>query len=309
MRCISSRFVPILLTDDQKALRVSVCKELKQQARDDPSSISNFITGDETWVYGYDLETKQELSQWNSPNLPQPKKACQVRSNVKYMLIAFSHPRHRPQGIRTPWSNQQWQLLLWGYEADEGGHSAQTSRHVEEKQMVSPPRQHARSQITRCSTILDFQKHYSDSPPPYSPDLAPGTISYSPRRNYAWKGVVLTRLRRATQKRKRLSTHSCLRTSIDALNHGKHAGIAVYMPKRTISKETVETRSYGKEHFLWSNSTNFWVAPPISATRILCWCRRIQWHCLVTFRQFDDCQKRLWDKRLGQVCSMHCSSQ
>jgi hypothetical protein len=34
-----------------------------------------------------------------------------------------------------------------------------------------------------------------------------------------------------------------LRTSRDAWNHGKNAGIAVYMPKGTTSKETVETRS------------------------------------------------------------------
>jgi hypothetical protein len=32
-------------------------------------------------------------------------------------------------------------------------------------------------------------------------------------------------------------------TSRDAWNHGKNAGIAVYMPKGTTSKETVETRS------------------------------------------------------------------
>jgi hypothetical protein len=37
---------------------------------------------------------------------------------------------------------------------------------VEEKQLVSPPWQRARSHVTRCSTIPDFQKHYSDSPPP-----------------------------------------------------------------------------------------------------------------------------------------------
>jgi hypothetical protein len=48
----------------------------------------------------------------------------------------------------------------------EGGHSAQTSRQVEEKQSVSPPWQRASSHITCCSTIPDFQKHYSDSPPP-----------------------------------------------------------------------------------------------------------------------------------------------
>ena len=50
MRRIFARFVPRLPSDDQKAHRVSVCKELKQQTRDDPSFISNIITGDETWV-------------------------------------------------------------------------------------------------------------------------------------------------------------------------------------------------------------------------------------------------------------------
>jgi len=44
MRRISARFVPRLLSDDQKVLRVSVCRELKQQARDDPNFISNIIT-------------------------------------------------------------------------------------------------------------------------------------------------------------------------------------------------------------------------------------------------------------------------
>jgi hypothetical protein len=105
--------VPRLLSDDKKVHRVSVCRELKQQARDDPSFISNIITGDETWEYGYDPETKQQSSQWKSPNSPQPTKAHQVFSNVKSMLIIFfRHPRHCPQGIRTPWSNRQWQVLL-----------------------------------------------------------------------------------------------------------------------------------------------------------------------------------------------------
>jgi histone-lysine N-methyltransferase SETMAR len=89
MRHISARFVPRLLSDDQKALRVSVCRELTQQARDDPNFISNIITGEDTWVYGYEPETKQQLSQWNSPNSSRPKKALQVHSNVKSMLIVF----------------------------------------------------------------------------------------------------------------------------------------------------------------------------------------------------------------------------
>jgi hypothetical protein len=51
----------------------------------------------------------------------------------------FRHPRNCPQGIRTPWSNRQWQVLLCGFEAADGGHSAQKSKQVEEQQLVSPP--------------------------------------------------------------------------------------------------------------------------------------------------------------------------
>jgi hypothetical protein len=47
----SAKFLPRLLSDDQKAHHVSVFRELKQ-ARDDPNFISNITTGDETWVYG-----------------------------------------------------------------------------------------------------------------------------------------------------------------------------------------------------------------------------------------------------------------
>jgi len=54
---------------------------------------------------------------------------------------------------------------------------------------------------------------------PHSPirlPSPPATFFYSPRWNCGWKGVVLTRVRRSTQNRKRLSTHSHLRTSRDA---------------------------------------------------------------------------------------------
>ena len=96
-----------------------------------------------------------------------PKKARQVCSNVKSMFMVFSDIQDIVHmGIRTPWSTRQWQVLVWGFEAAEGGHSAQTSRHVEEQQLVSPTWQRARSHITRFSTIPDFQKHYSDSHPP-----------------------------------------------------------------------------------------------------------------------------------------------
>jgi hypothetical protein len=42
------------------------------------------LTGDKSWIYSYDAETKQQLSQWKSPQPPRErerkKKACQGRS-------------------------------------------------------------------------------------------------------------------------------------------------------------------------------------------------------------------------------------
>jgi hypothetical protein len=51
--------------------------------------LPGIITGDESWVYGYGRETEQMSSQWKTPPSPRLKKASQVQSNVKTMLIAF----------------------------------------------------------------------------------------------------------------------------------------------------------------------------------------------------------------------------
>ena len=63
--------------------------ELRETSENDPTFISRVITGDESWFYGYDPQTKQQSSQWKSPQSPRPKKARQVRSATKTMLIVF----------------------------------------------------------------------------------------------------------------------------------------------------------------------------------------------------------------------------
>jgi len=89
MRRVASKFVPRLLSVDQKQQRLDVCLDPKENAANDPSFLSNVITDEETWVYAYDPETKTQSSEWKSPGSPRPKKARQVRSNIKSMLICF----------------------------------------------------------------------------------------------------------------------------------------------------------------------------------------------------------------------------
>jgi hypothetical protein len=51
----------------------------------DPELLKTMITGDEMWVYGYDLETKVQ----SHSSSPRPKKAQWVRSKVKVLLTIF----------------------------------------------------------------------------------------------------------------------------------------------------------------------------------------------------------------------------
>jgi len=69
MQRVTSKFMPRLLSVDQKQQRLDVCLHLKENAND-PSFLSNVITGDETWVYAYDPETETQSSQWKSPGSP-----------------------------------------------------------------------------------------------------------------------------------------------------------------------------------------------------------------------------------------------
>jgi hypothetical protein len=62
MRRIASNFVPRLSTNDQKQRCVNVCLELREKANEDPTFISKIVTGDDSWIYGYDSETKQQSS-------------------------------------------------------------------------------------------------------------------------------------------------------------------------------------------------------------------------------------------------------
>ena len=47
MRHVASKFVPILLSVDQKQQQLDVCLDFKENATNDPSFLSNVITGDE----------------------------------------------------------------------------------------------------------------------------------------------------------------------------------------------------------------------------------------------------------------------
>jgi len=80
------KVVPDLLTFEQKSIRQSISEDMLLRVNSDDTFLKRIITGDETWVYGYDIKTKKQSSQWIFPGEPIPKKARQCRSNANYFL-------------------------------------------------------------------------------------------------------------------------------------------------------------------------------------------------------------------------------
>ena len=89
MRKGCAKMVPKLLSEDQNEQRVTVYQDIIERLEDDPDLLGRVITGDESWIFEYDPETKRQSYQWKSPASPRPKKARMSKSKIKVMLIAF----------------------------------------------------------------------------------------------------------------------------------------------------------------------------------------------------------------------------
>jgi len=62
--------VPKLLTTEQKQLRLEIAQDMLDCVESDSSFLNTVITGDESWVCGYDPETEAQSSQRKHPPSP-----------------------------------------------------------------------------------------------------------------------------------------------------------------------------------------------------------------------------------------------
>ena len=190
MRKICAKMVPKLLNNDQKQRRVEVCEDILQRVETEPDLLERVITGDESWIFEFDPETKRQSLQWKCPGSPRPKKARQSKSQVKLMLIAFFdirgivHMEFLPQGHtinqhvykeilrrllrsvrekrRELWENKSWLL----HEDNAPAHNALSIRQFLAQKQIA---------------VLEQ--------PPYSPDLAPCDFFLFPKLKGVIKGT------------------------------------------------------------------------------------------------------------------------
>ena len=89
MSHVSARWVPRLLTEEEKQVRVSASMTFLRKVESDSTFLSRIITTDETWVHYYKPKDKRMSMVWKNHNSPPPKKAKAIKYMGKVMCIVF----------------------------------------------------------------------------------------------------------------------------------------------------------------------------------------------------------------------------
>lgn len=174
MKKLSARWVPRLLTVDQKRIRVKISKQsLELFKRNSSEFLRRFVTVDESWIHHYTPEMKEQSKQWTSAGERAPKKAKTVPSAGKVMATVFwdSHGvifiDYLEKGKTI--TGQYYANLLDKFNAE----LMEKRPHLKKKKVLFH-HDNAPAHSSAVATAKLAELRYELLPhPPYSPDLAP----------------------------------------------------------------------------------------------------------------------------------------
>ncbi len=85
----SAKWVPHLLTDQQKQRRVMMCRQTLAMMRRRHNPIQHIVVEDESWVCAWEPESNRASKQWLKPGELRPQKVRKEQSTQKVMLTVF----------------------------------------------------------------------------------------------------------------------------------------------------------------------------------------------------------------------------
>ncbi|UYV62047.1 hypothetical protein LAZ67_1007617 [Cordylochernes scorpioides] len=146
-----AKFIPRFLTNEQKLCRLATCEDMMEMTRTDPEWKDKIITGDETWVYGYDPETKPQSADWRGQTV------------IKEMYLGILRRLREAIRKKRPekWTNGGWIL----HHDNARPHTAHLMT----------------SFLAKNGTQILLQ-------PPYFPDIAPNDFFLFPKLKAVLKG-------------------------------------------------------------------------------------------------------------------------
>lgn len=167
------------MTEAQKAARVNWCKEMRKKFDvGTAKSVYNIVTGDETWIYAYQPETKQQSTVWVFQDESNPTKVVRARSTSKKMIACFfgctGHIATIPLEDRRTVNAEWYTVICLPKVIDE-------IRKNNRKRRIILHHDNASSHTARLT--IDYLKEKSVeimTHCPYSPDLSPNDFFLFP---------------------------------------------------------------------------------------------------------------------------------
>lgn len=81
------------LNQRNRDTRVAICHENLRRFRMDNTLLDRVITGDESWIFAYDPDSKQQAKEWLLPGEDRPTKVRCEAAVTKVMLVIFFDAR------------------------------------------------------------------------------------------------------------------------------------------------------------------------------------------------------------------------
>lgn len=182
MKKVSARWVPRMLTAEQKKIRCEISKSNLDKYQTDPETfLRRFITMDESWIHHFDPETKQQSMTWKRASSPTPKKFKVASSAGKVMASVFWDA----EGVIMIEYLEKGTTITGSYYADQ---IRRLREAIKEKrrgklragilfhQDNAPPHKAGVAMAAIRDSGFELLEH-----PPYSPDLAPSDFYLFPR--------------------------------------------------------------------------------------------------------------------------------
>lgn len=170
----TARWVPHILTPDQKTCRVEWCQfMLDKFDRGRSRLVETIVTGDETWIYQFDPLTKQQSQVWMFPDDDVPTKPRRARSVGKQMVASFFG---KSGHVSTTVLDQQrtvtshWYTTVALPQVFAAVHQRRPKTGIRDLRL-----HHDNAPAHTAAATLDFLMENGVrlvSHPPYSPDLA-----------------------------------------------------------------------------------------------------------------------------------------
>ena len=183
LRKICVCWVPHLLTDEQKESRVRLASQvIEKDDKRDPCRLEEIITGDETWIYHFQPDSKDKNKVWVSSEGDRPVIACRCKTSNHMLYTIFFDSKGPVLQIPVPKDSS-----ITG----EFYRESVLTQLIDFYQKCRPctgvrgiKLLHDNALAHKCATVQEYLKESGLNVldhPPYSPDLPPCDFWLFPR--------------------------------------------------------------------------------------------------------------------------------